>query len=289
MDVHAINEQFHFPHPGGVHVYPIFNHIEGPMLGSHWHEELEIVYTIYGCNEHIINGEHLQVSPGQVIVVNSDFVHSIIPEVVPPENAVLKAVVLIISQNFLDAAFPQYREIWFTNQDRTATEEMDRIFQELLLYTDSAADTTEDWTGKMLHRNALVLELLSLLSQTRTIQRADTDLIAHTKYVDEIKKIIAYIEEHYAEHLTRQEMAEAFYLSPNYFSSYFRKHVGIPFTQYLTEYRLGKAIDLLLTTDHSVGRIAETCGFSDDRSLIVAFRKKFATTPLQYRKEHSNL
>ena len=319
MDVSTIHEEIDFRYAGGVHIAPIFSHFEGEMLGSHWHEELELVYTVYGCNRHIINGEIYPVSPGQLIVVNSGFVHSVIPQAVPEEDASLKALVILISKDFLDIAFPQYEEVYFTNENRTTSAQMDRLILELLLHSDrlvspagigparnpvdgrphaytssmrSGDRPQEDAalfpnsSGEMLHRNALVMELLSLLSQSRTILRREAGITGHMKSVEMIKQMILYVEQHYAEHLTRQDMADAFYISPNYFSTYFRQYVGITFSQYLKEYRLSRALELLLTTDDSVGRIAEEVGFSDDQSLIVAFRNKFHTTPLQYRKQH---
>lgn len=42
----------------------------------------------------------------------------------------------------------------------------------------------------------------------------------------------------------------------------------------------------LLYSPKSISRVALDNGFSDDRRLIVTFKKRFGTTPLQYRKEY---
>ena len=280
MDVDVINQKFDYRDVGGIHVYPLFTHEEDEMLGSHWHEELELVYSIRGNNNHYINGEHYVVSPGQLVVVNSDFVHSIVPQEEIYQDSALKAVVIIISKAFLDVNFAQYERIYFTNESRNTTDEMDRLIMEILL----CADGTTDEPGIMLHRNAMIMELLYHLCRTRIVRRESVDRTQTQQSVEKIKEIVTYIETHYAEHLSREQVAAEFYLSPNYFSTYFKKYVGRSFIQYLTDFRVEKARNLLLNTDRSVGQIAEECGFTDDRSLIVAFRQKFHNTPLQYRK-----
>lgn len=49
-------------------------------LLNHWHEELEMVYLAEGTSTHYINGECIHAKKGQLIVTNSGFIHSIIPD-----------------------------------------------------------------------------------------------------------------------------------------------------------------------------------------------------------------
>ena len=56
------------------------------------------------------------------------------------------------------------------------------------------------------------------------------------------------------------------------------------FSEYLSDFRAMKARFDLLNTDDSIYTIAIRNGFSDSRRLIIAFRKLYGVTPLQYRK-----
>ena len=281
MDVKAINETFDFQKSGGVLAGPLYSG-EGGTLSSHWHEELEIVYALSGEGSlHYINGKCYDVSEKELLIINSNFVHSVIPRSASAASGGPVVLAMIISMPFLRCNFPSYDQIYFTNDDRSVDQETEGLLTQIRRCTehpvgDSAAD--------LLHRNALILELLSRLTQTRTISRSRVDSSRSVKEIERIKEIVEFIETHYAEPLTRETVAEHFYLNRTYFSSYFKKYTGQTFTQYLTNYRLMKASDLLLHTDEAIGDIALKCGFSDHRGFISAFRKRFDETPSHYRK-----
>ena len=280
MDVKAINEIFDFRESGGVLAGPLYSG-EGGTLSSHWHEELEIVYVLSGEGSlHYINGKCYDVSEKELLIINSDFVHSVIPRSGTAASAEPVVLVIIISAQFLNCNFPSYDQIYFTNDERAVDAQTETLLAEIRRCTEKKADSASD----MLHRNALILELLSQLSRSRIIGRSRIDSSRSVKEIDRIKEIVGFIEAHYAEPLTRETVAEHFYLNRTYFSSYFKKYTGLTFTQYLTNYRLMKATELLLHTDEAIGDIALKCGFSDHRGFISAFRKRFDETPSHYRK-----
>ncbi|XME04362.1 helix-turn-helix transcriptional regulator [Lachnospiraceae bacterium C1.1] len=80
-------------------------------------------------------------------------------------------------------------------------------------------------------------------------------------------------------------VAEKFYFSVSYFSRYFKKMMGISYSDFLMEYRLYKAEAELQKSKKMIRDIALDNGFSDERRFILAFRKKYKLTPLQYRKK----
>ena len=284
MDIKAINEKFDLRKSGGVMAGLLYNG-EGGILSSHWHEELEIVYTLSGGGGlHYINGTCYDTGERELLVINSNFVHSVIPRSGSAGTGDPAVLVMIIDVQFLRCNFPSYDRFYFTNSDRTVNEETAALLDEIR----SCAEQIEPGCADILHRNALVLELLSRLSRTRIISRSEADAGGSLKEIERIKKIVEFIEAHYAEPLTRETTAKHFYLNSTYFSSYFKKYAGQTFTQYLTNYRLEKASGLLMQTDAPIGEIALKCGFSDHRSFISAFKKRFGDTPSRYRKMIEN-
>ena len=281
MDVKAINEIFDFRESGGVLVGPLYSG-EGGTLSSHWHEELEIVYVLSGEGSlHYINGKCYDVSEKELLIINSDFVHSVIPRSGIAASAEPVVLVIIISAQFLNCNFPSYDQIYFTNDERAVDVQTEALLMEIRRCTERPVGNSP---AEVMHRNALILELLSRLSRSRIIGRSRIDSSRSVKEIDRIKEIVGFIEAHYAEPLTREAVAEHFYLNRTYFSSYFKKYTGQTFTQYLTNYRLTKATDLLVHTDEALGDIALKCGFSDHRAFISAFKKRFDETPSHYRK-----
>lgn len=102
--------------------------------------------------------------------------------------------------------------------------------------------------------------------------------------------IRVYIDEHYATPLTRESVAQAFYISPNYLSHLFQKTGAVGFNEYLTHTRLEHARQLLKGYDLKVKEVAHACGFIDSNYFCRLFRKNTERSPSEYRRQyHSQL
>lgn len=99
-----------------------------------------------------------------------------------------------------------------------------------------------------------------------------------------------YIDENYAEPLTRESVAQAFYISPNYLSHLFQKTGAVGFNEYLNHTRLEHAKTLLKRYDLKVKEVAHACGFVDSNYFCRLFRKNTERSPSEYRRQyHSQL
>ncbi|MFQ9738569.1 MAG: helix-turn-helix domain-containing protein [Christensenellaceae bacterium] len=98
---------------------------------------------------------------------------------------------------------------------------------------------------------------------------------------------IVYINEHYREELSLQSVAEAVGCSYNYLSKAFFEEVGIRFSQYVNNYRMQKAVYLLLNGETSVTDIAYETGFSSVRNFNRIFLAAMGTSPTEFRKKES--
>ena len=99
-----------------------------------------------------------------------------------------------------------------------------------------------------------------------------------------VKRALAYFHQHYAQPLSRAEIARAIGVSGNYLSQIFHQELGISPWEYLNRYRIKKAKDLLEHTDKSVTAIAFEVGFNDPAYFNRVFRKIVGRSPGQYRK-----
>ena len=82
-----------------------------------------------------------------------------------------------------------------------------------------------------------------------------------------------YIDAHLTEKLTLNQVAEYIALSPNYFSSLWKKELKIGFVDYIAEKRIEKAVELFRTTDLRTHEVAEKTGFVDDSYFSKTFKK----------------
>lgn len=99
-----------------------------------------------------------------------------------------------------------------------------------------------------------------------------------------VKKVIAYMEEHYAEKFSLAELSEICGLSRSALCHTFRRYTGrTPFT-YLQHLRVRRSLPFLLDPDLSVSQVAERVGFSGGSYYAEVFRRFIGVTPLCYRR-----
>jgi len=101
----------------------------------------------------------------------------------------------------------------------------------------------------------------------------------------EINKVKSYIQEHYNEIIKLETLADLVYMNPNYFSGYFKKHVGVKFKEYLTNIRINEAEKIMMSTDKKIYEIAEAVGFSDYRHFSEVFKKIKGKSPSDYKND----
>ncbi len=97
------------------------------------------------------------------------------------------------------------------------------------------------------------------------------------------RKVLRYIEEHYTEHLSLEEMAGLVHLHPTYFSNQFTRIFGISPIQYINRRRVQEAEQVLRFSDLTVGEIAYRLGYSDPFHFSRQFKKTTGLSPSGYR------
>ena len=98
-----------------------------------------------------------------------------------------------------------------------------------------------------------------------------------------ITEITNFINKSFSEQLTAYNMADTFHMNQDYFLKYFKKHLGITFTEYLTKVRMEYAKRLLLTTEMSMSDIAISCGLGSPSYFSKVFKNHFGQKPSHFR------
>lgn len=102
-----------------------------------------------------------------------------------------------------------------------------------------------------------------------------------------IQSTIGFIEEHYMEDITVDDMAAALGLSRSYFSKLFKKITLKSPQNFLIAYRINKACELLRTTKISIGEIAALVGYSNQFHFSRAFKNTLNQSPNEWRKHNA--
>ena len=101
-----------------------------------------------------------------------------------------------------------------------------------------------------------------------------------------VKRSISYIKEHYAEGVSIKEFCSSLNINAAYLGYLFKKETGIYFNNYLIDFRMDKAIELLCGTGEKIADIAEMTGYTTTSHFIATFKKKTGLSPLKYREIH---
>lgn len=98
-----------------------------------------------------------------------------------------------------------------------------------------------------------------------------------------MRLLLTYVEEHYTEKLSLEDLADYAQYNRTYISTLFKQMVGINFHEYLTRVRFQHALNDLTYTKENLTDIALKSGFPDLKTLTFRFRSTFQRTPAQYR------
>jgi len=146
---------------------------------------------------------------------------------------------------------------------------------------------------KRLERHAHVtLQSKGLLSDAETIAAFNRALFGrdslppHTSAL--VKRAVAYLHQNYARSLARWEIAEAIGASEDYLTRVFNRELGLSPWDFLNRYRIGRAKELLRTTDDNIRAIAQQVGFKDQAYFSRVFHKVTGLSPNAFRGNPSS-
>ncbi len=147
--------------------------------------------------------------------------------------------------------------------DVPSVEEVSRVIEQ-----SETVSELEDWFLSIIHNGFRQIESFR---QTRNL--------------DHVERVKVIIEEQYLNPLLQiSDVAEKFNLNPTYFGRFFHELTGTSFTAHVSNVRLNHAAGLLHSTDLSINEIAEKTGFNSTQYFIRVFKKRYRTTPGEYRQ-----
>jgi len=149
-----------------------------------------------------------------------------------------------------------------------------RIVPEHTLLREVMPGTSSDWP-----------DWAAWLNRVRRLLR---DCIVKPAYSVEvtqsIMKAVDYIHRHLDEDIRHSSLAKEASMSKGYFSQCFKDIVGATFHHYIRDARMENARLLLTQTEYPVYRVAELCGYPNEKYFSRVFRERIGVLPSEYRK-----
>lgn len=244
--------------PQNSHVFGVGN----------WHKNLELLYFYKGEGLVNCNGLVHRVSPGCIIVVNTNELHSFL------SPGGMEYYCLIIGASFLTDSGIPIDQINFRSlvQDCFANQ----VFLEIVGEHEASHP----------YRNAAiragVLQLLTYLARKHSVpdrkyQKAD----AH------VKQVIGYLNANYSDPLSLEHIAQAFSLNKSHLARIFKTATGMSVVTYLNRIRCENAKRFLRNKELSINEVAHRCGFESCSYFAKTFQKYVGCLPSDFRQQQN--
>ena len=246
-------------------------HLRKFIYGLHRHKFIEIEYMVSGHFKNDLCGTEFELSGGDFYCLGLGDYHSLEID----EGSTLYSLSInyknmppIIQHMLNSTDFPRAGQI--PDDERGKVEELFAMIGRLVESKEPYAE--EKLTAYLILLFSIILERSSRVDSKKT-----------PSGYRHVLKAIDYLEEHYTEHVTLEEVACAVFLSPNHFSKLFSDMNGMTFSEYLARMRVDKARRALTATDKAVAEVATECGFSSFSSFSRNFKRICGCSPSEFR------
>jgi len=243
-------------------------------MPSHWHRGVELILVLSGMVDIVHGGDVSRLSDDDLIVINENTIHSLDSV----DGCTLVSLQIDTAELFDKRGGKFFVCNSSNDNDKGKYYTLKRMIAELVKTNSNENVDNHYYNMSMLY--AIYGELCKNFTSDEKTRPATQ------KYFSRLVSIVDYIEDHYRDGITLSDLAKSQHLTVPYLSSFIEKYLGVSFLTYYNELRLERATAEMLSSDRSIEDIAYSNGFSDPRSFVGLFKKKYNTLPSSYRKEH---
>mgnify|MGYP000123137545 FL=1 len=275
----------------GTETFPMtVNHddlwsFEGKNVPIHWHNDLEINLIREGEAVFQVYQKSYRVRTGEGFLLNRNVPHSCSS----PGNEHVRYSTILVRPDFLYGDFGSDVErkcfqpflqnsaipcIYLTGFDENGKEILQKLNQ-----VEEAFDRK---------RFCYELKIKGLLCEAFAMilyghrQELTKFVPANLQELERLEKMLNYLNMHFTEVISLQDLADQVHLSREVCCRLFKKMTGKTITGYLGEYRVNKSFSLVQSGQYSMTQITEMVGFSNPSRFASAFRKRFGCNPGEY-------
>lgn len=257
-----------------------------PARFFHDHNYSEIAVIISGPARHVLDGENVPVSAGDVLIIHPGAVHAY------DETGEMEIVNLIFDPSRLSLPqldgyslplfgkiFPDAKNLYHSANPAAHLDPED-LAETVRMIRKLEDELKNPLPGKLFLCLALFMEIIAYLSRKSGEQNSARQ--ANFR----IGEAIRYMNRHYAEPVELQKLAKIANMSERSFFRHFHVSAGCSPVEYLLKIRLQHGCDLLINGNASIAEIAAECGFCDSNYFCKQFRRAFGVSPLSFRRQY---
>lgn len=252
----------------------------------HWHEEVEFSLVRKGALKVSIAGNSRVIHEGQGFYINANILHAMEPAY--PDTEVLwdshMLHPMLLGSHYRSVFDTKYMAPILKNRncELVVFQNSEETEKAVLTLLEQAADVQTQEYSEFRTRN-IFSEIWLLMMKTIARLEGDAKLPRPVSQ-ERIQTMLAFIHQHYAEKLTLDQIAAAAIISRRECLRCFQNCIQKTPFEYLMDYRIRMAEQLLRTTSESITQIALQAGFGTGAYFTKIFRQLRGLTPGQYRK-----
>ena len=255
--------------------------IEFPELSIHWHEEIEITYVISRSVDHQLNGKRVKLNAGEAIFINSKQLHLIQSDKVDCElYCLIFNPTLLCASNYIAGKYVvpiienENLDYFYLKDDN---EEHKPVLDAIIKIHELKGDDKFELKS---------LEILLGLwrSLFAILPKIKANEVVVNEDLNKVKKMLSLVHRNYAENIGLEQICAAGNVGKTKGTDLFYRFVNMTPVEYLINYRIEVASNMLLDTTDSVTDIAMAVGFSESSYFARTFKSKMGMSPLKYRK-----
>lgn len=250
----------------------------------HYHPECELLLVQEGRLDIDVDGETYEMNAGDVVILGSMQLHSDRTIDVPLDYIVLQFDL----QSFFDQSTISYLQ--YFNESKVPLSMMNYIFRSNAKARADAADCIRQIheeaqrkdSGYELAVNMLIKRLLLIL-----IRNDEQGLLAGQDRMERIrlKPVLDYVETRIDDRIAVEDACRLANMSYYYFVKFFKKIMGMSFTEYVNFRKIKRAEQLLLTRDMSVSEIGDQIGMTNMAHFYKMFKRFNGYSPKEFQRK----
>lgn len=269
-------------------VLPVWIHVfknKGvEIIPPHWHRSIELSYTQVGAIDHFyIEKQEFHPHAGDVIVVNSQQIHRIVVD----NMNVRRSLTIIFPYTEILKYFPKFDqfEIMINDPKHFSVAQQD-AYDALCSQLDIMIELYQQAVRDDLEITIVALKVLHILLKFFLVSSDHQNGYHKAFIIERLRKITTFIQDHYQEKISLDEIAEEVHISKEYLARFFKEYMGMTVYRYLKSVRSQSAFKELTSTRQTLTRVAMDNGFSGLRSMNRALEMLYHKDAKTIRQNH---
>ncbi|WP_254903647.1 helix-turn-helix domain-containing protein [Clostridium tyrobutyricum] len=267
-----------------------FNLFEDGYIRWHWHKELQLSYCLYDKITFSIGNQKMTLEAGEGIMVNSNVLHQIKPY--KNDNCMMFSIDLdptliggtknsLIEKKYLNPVLENNNLKFICLKPNIEWQ------KNILKYIKKIFSLWNEkpYGYELEIRNCLGILWLNIIREMKEEIKDSISDVSHDE--ERVKLALQYIHEHYSENISLNNIAMTANISKSECCRNFKRILRLTPFEYLMEYRILKASELLLKSKKSISIITFDVGFNGISYFGKVFKKYMNCTPSDYRNKYS--